>query len=59
MPAKLVIFQFAKGDETVPYPTTSAILRAGDLEDTATFYRNDLAFAASPASTIAKNPPRS
>ena len=54
MPAKHVIFQFAKGDQTVPNPTTTAILRAGDLADRATFYRNDLAFAANPA--IPKNP---
>jgi hypothetical protein len=54
MPAKHVIFQFAKGDQTVPNPTTTAILRAGDLADRATFYRNDLAFAANGA--IPKNP---
>jgi hypothetical protein len=44
---KPVIFQFAKGDMTVPNPTTSAILRAGDLKDRATYFRNDLAFARS------------
>src|SRR5262249_50854230 len=54
MPEKHVIFQFAKGDMTVPNPTTTAILRAGDLADRATFYRNDLAFAANGA--ISKNP---
>jgi hypothetical protein len=54
MPEKHVIVQFAKGDQTVPNPTTTAILRAGDLEDRATFFRNDLAFAANPA--IPKNP---
>ncbi len=52
--AKPVIFQFAKGDVTVPNPTTTAILRAGDLADRATLYRNDLAFAANPA--VPKNP---
>ena len=46
--AKPVIFQFAKGDVTVPNPTTSAILRAGGLADRATFYRNDLAYALNP-----------
>jgi hypothetical protein len=45
VPAKSVIFQFAKGDETVPNPNTTAILRAGDLADRATCYRHDLAFA--------------
>lgn len=44
MPAKSVIIQFAKGDQTVPNPTTTAMLRSGDLADRATFYRNDLAF---------------
>jgi hypothetical protein len=52
--AKPVIFQFAKGDGTVPNPTTTAILRAGDLADVATLYRNDLAFANNPA--VPKNP---
>ena len=41
-----VIIQFAKGDTTVPNPTTTAILRAGELADRATYFRNDLAFAA-------------
>lgn len=44
MPAKSVIIQFAKGDKSVPNPTTTAIVRAGDLADRATFYRHDLAF---------------
>ncbi len=52
--AKPVLFQFAKGDQTVPNPTTSAILRAGDLADRATYFRNDLVFALNPA--IGKNP---
>ena len=46
--AKPVIFQFAKGDVTVPNPTTSAILRAGDLADRAVYFRNDLAYAGNP-----------
>ncbi len=52
--AKPVILQFAKGDQTVPNPTTTAILRAGDLADRATYYRNDLAYALNPA--VGKNP---
>ncbi|MCG3188844.1 MAG: hypothetical protein LKCHEGNO_01034 [Burkholderiaceae bacterium] len=51
---KPVIVQFAKGDKTVPNPTTSALIRAGDLADRATFFRNDLAFAANAATP--KNP---
>jgi len=50
-----VIVQFARGDKTVPNPTTTAILRAGNLAGRATLYRNDLAFAANPAATN-KNP---
>jgi hypothetical protein len=52
--AKPVIVQFARGDVTVPNPTSIAIVRAGDLADRTTFYRNDLAFAANPA--VPKNP---
>jgi hypothetical protein len=51
---KPVIVQFAKGDVTVPNPTTSAILRAGALQDRATYFRNDLAIVATPG--IPKNP---
>jgi hypothetical protein len=53
--AKPVIVQFAKGDMTVPNPTTTAILRAGDLADRALFYRNDLSFAAT-GGGVPKNP---
>jgi dienelactone hydrolase len=49
-----VVFQFARGDQTVPNPTTSAILRACGCADRATLYRNDLAFALNPA--VGKNP---
>jgi hypothetical protein len=48
MPAKSIIFQFAKGDRTITNPTTTALLRAGDLADRATFYWHDLAFAEDP-----------
>ncbi|HEV8711301.1 MAG TPA: hypothetical protein VGX03_00530 [Candidatus Binatia bacterium] len=45
VPAKAVVIQFAKGDQFIPNPTTTAMLRAGDLADRTTFYWNDLAFA--------------
>ena len=48
VPAKSIILQFARGDQTVPNPTTSAIIRAGALADRTTLFRNDLAFAANP-----------
>jgi hypothetical protein len=49
-----VIYQFARGDQTVPNPTTSAILRACGCADRATLYRHDLVVAASP--TLGRNP---
>ena len=49
-----MLFQFAKGDQTVPNPTATAVLRAGHFADRATYFRNDLAFAADP--TVPKNP---
>ena len=33
MPARLVLFEIAKGDQSAPNPTTTAILRAGQLAD--------------------------
>jgi len=41
--AKSVIIQFARGDQTVPNPTATALIRSGDLADRATFFRNDIA----------------
>jgi hypothetical protein len=49
-----VIVQFARGDRTVPNPTTTNILRAGDLADRATLFRADLAFAQDPS--VGTNP---
>ena len=51
---KPVLFQFARGDQTVPNPTTTAILRAGDLADVAVQFRNDLAYQLN--NTVPKNP---
>jgi hypothetical protein len=45
---KPAIIQFARGDRTLPNPATTAILRAGDLADHATYYRFDLFLAANP-----------
>jgi hypothetical protein len=55
MPAKDVIIQFARGDLTVPNPTTTALVRAGNLADRTTFYRYDLVFPTLPAGSP-KNP---
>jgi hypothetical protein len=46
--------QFGKGDRNTPNPTTTALLRAGDLADRATFYRHDVALAEDP--TLDRNP---
>lgn len=54
VPKKSMLFQFAKGDQTVPNPTATAVLRAGGFTDRATYFRNDLAFALDP--TVPKNP---
>jgi hypothetical protein len=52
---KAIIVQFAKGDQTVPNPTASALIRAGALQDRATFFRNDIALATVPGYSV-KNP---
>lgn len=52
--AKPVIVQVAKGDGTVPNPTSTAIIRAGGLKDRTTYFRNDIAFVAVPG--VPKNP---
>jgi Calx-beta domain/Bacterial virulence factor lipase N-terminal len=54
VPAKSVIIQFAKGDQNVTNPRTTALLRAGDLADRATLYRHDLASAEN--ATLPRNP---
>jgi Bacterial Ig-like domain len=53
-PVKSVIIQYGKGDQTVPNPTQTAIVRAGELADRTTYYRHDLLFAVTPGLT--KNP---
>lgn len=49
VPAKSVIYQFARGDLGAPNPNTTAILRAGDLADRTLYYRHDLARAEIPS----------
>ena len=39
---KPLIFQFARGDMTVPNPTSAALVRAGEFQDRVTFFRNDI-----------------
>ena len=54
VPARPVLLQFAKGDQTSPNPAMTAFLDASGLADRATFYRNDLAFAED--TRVPKNP---
>ncbi len=54
VPAKSVIIHLAKGDLTIPNPSTTALIRAGDLADRTLYYRHDLAYAERP--TLPKNP---
>jgi hypothetical protein len=51
---KPIIFQMAKGDMTMPNPTSSLVVRAGDFADRVTYFRNDLARAADP--TLPRDP---
>ena len=53
-PVRPVLFQNAKGDKAAPNPTSTSIIRAGDLADRAMFYRHDLVYAADP--TVPKDP---
>jgi Bacterial Ig-like domain len=50
---KPVIIQFARGDQTVPNPTATRVIRAGNLASRATLFRNDL---AQPVFGTNKNP---
>src|SRR5262249_47131148 len=54
VPAKSVMLQVDKGNTGIPNRSTTALLRAGDLADRATFYRHDLVFAEDP--TLDRNP---
>jgi hypothetical protein len=54
MQIKPVILQFARADQAVPNPATTAMVRAGDLADRTMLYRHDLAYAERP--TLPKSP---
>jgi hypothetical protein len=51
---KRVLVQFYKADRNFENPQSSALIRAGELQDRSTYYRHDLAVAADPL--LAKNP---
>jgi dienelactone hydrolase len=48
VPAKSVIIQFARGDQIVPNPTQTALVRAGGLADRTTYFRTDIYYAGEP-----------
>jgi pimeloyl-ACP methyl ester carboxylesterase len=54
-PTKRVLVQFAKGDRSVTNPTTTALIRAGQLTDRTILYRADLAQTSDPRG-MPKNP---
>lgn len=54
MQVRPLMLQFARADQTVPNPATTAMVRAGDLADRTMLYRHDLAYAERP--TLPKNP---
>ena len=56
---KSVLIQFARGDRTLPNPTTTAILRAGELGARATYFRFDLFLIANPTTPPVVNDPHS
>jgi len=57
LPTKSVLYEIAKGDQSAPNPTTTAILRAGQLADRCVYYRHDLAWLArSEFPGLLKNP---
>lgn len=59
MTEKSVLFQIAKADQSATNPSTTAIVRAGDLADRVLYYRHDLAWLARfqyPFPTLPRNP---
>jgi hypothetical protein len=54
VPAKSVIIVMSKGDQNIPNPWTTAVIRAGDLADRTIYFRNDLAYAED--NRVPKNP---
>jgi hypothetical protein len=49
VPVKRVLFQIALGDQTVPNPANSALIRAANMREQTSLYRHDLARAAVPS----------
>jgi hypothetical protein len=43
VPIKRVLFQYGRGDRTLPNPAETALVRAANMRDTTSLYRHDLA----------------
>jgi hypothetical protein len=43
VPMKKVLWQFAKGDRSVPNPASTALIRAANMRESTQYYRHDLA----------------
>jgi uncharacterized protein (TIGR03437 family) len=54
VPEKRVLFQFAKGDRTIPNPASSNLSRQAGAKASTVIYRHDIARSASPG--ISQNP---
>src|SRR5437867_8742480 len=53
--ARPTLLWMARADQVSPNPTTSELIRAGDLKDRTVYYRHDLFYAANPVGNL-KNP---
>ena len=49
LPEKKILFLFGIGDQTVPNPAESALVRAANMRESTWIFRNDLARAANPS----------
>ena len=54
VPIKRVLFQFGVGDQTIPNPCATNLVRAANMRETTSLYRHDLALAVAP--DLSKNP---
>jgi hypothetical protein len=51
VPMKRALFQYAKSDTVLPNPAQTALVRAGNLRETTSFYRHDMAMKVFPRSS--------
>lgn len=56
LPAKRVLWQIARGDRTVPNPSSTILIRAANMRDSTWLYRHDVARAALPELPVNPHP---